>query len=154
MLEEEILQKVRKCIGDALELDIDEVQPDCSIMEELGAESIDLLDITFRVEKAFGIRIPRKATEKAAKSSSATWLKKGLLTDEAKLALREAMPEVPSGRFDGDLKPRDLSALFTPRTFVRLVRENSNADDSGPKASGGLRSVLRLGGRSSAEASK
>ncbi len=154
MNEEEILLSVRKCIGDALELDMDEVEPDCSIMGELGAESIDLLDITFRVEKAFGIRIPRKATEKTAKNASATWMKKGLLTDEAKQSLREAMPEVPKERFDGDLKPRDISALFTPRTFVRLVQESSSKDDSGSAASGGLRSMLRLGGRASAASAK
>ncbi len=55
--EAEIFEKVKNCLVDALVVDDDEVTPTASIMGDLGAESIDWLDIVFKLEKAFGIKI-------------------------------------------------------------------------------------------------
>ena len=59
MSRDEIYDKVRGVLVDALGVDDDEVTPDAVIKDDLGAESIDFLDIMFRLEKAFGIKIPR-----------------------------------------------------------------------------------------------
>ena len=57
--DEEIFEKVQETLVDALGLDDDEVTPEATLIEDLGAESIDFLDIVFRLEKAFDIKIPR-----------------------------------------------------------------------------------------------
>ncbi len=57
---DEIFQKVQAALVDALGVDEDEVTPDATMVGDLGAESIDFLDIVFRLEKAFGIKIPRE----------------------------------------------------------------------------------------------
>jgi len=56
---DEIFDKVRTLLTDALGVDEDEVTPGASLKGDLGAESIDFLDISFRLEKAFSIKIPR-----------------------------------------------------------------------------------------------
>lgn len=56
---DEILEKVRSTLVDALGVDEDDVTPDATLFKDLGAESIDLLDIVFRLERNFGIKIPR-----------------------------------------------------------------------------------------------
>ena len=60
MSRDEILQEVQEVMVDALGVDDDEVTPDSTLMGDLGAESIDFLDIVIRLEKAFGIKIPRE----------------------------------------------------------------------------------------------
>ena len=59
MTEEEVFEKVRDVLVDALGVDDDEVTPEAKLEADLGAESIDYLDITFQLEKAFDIKIPR-----------------------------------------------------------------------------------------------
>ena len=56
---EEVFEKVRTALVDALDVDEEEVLPKATMVGDLGAESIDFLDIVFRLEKAFGIEIPR-----------------------------------------------------------------------------------------------
>ena len=60
MTREEICEKVTETLVDALGVDEEEVKDDATLMGDLGAESIDFLDIVFRLEKAFGIKIPRE----------------------------------------------------------------------------------------------
>ena len=59
MAREEIYQKVQSVLEEALGVDADEVTPGATLREDLGMESIDALDIVFRLEKTFGIKIPR-----------------------------------------------------------------------------------------------
>ncbi|HPZ83342.1 MAG TPA: acyl carrier protein, partial [Thermogutta sp.] len=59
LTKEEIYQKVREVLMDALAVDEEEVRPDATLVGDLGAESIDFLDIVFKLEKAFNIKIPR-----------------------------------------------------------------------------------------------
>ena len=58
-MSEEVLDKVRETLVDALGVDDDEVTPEATLVGDLGAESIDFLDIVFRLEKAFDVSIPR-----------------------------------------------------------------------------------------------
>ena len=60
MDENTILEKVKESVVEALGVDEEEVKPDSVLFDDLGAESLDLLDIVFRLEKSFGIKIPRE----------------------------------------------------------------------------------------------
>ncbi len=79
MEEQEIFEKVKDAIVDALGVDDDEVKPESSLFDDLGAESLDLLDIVFRLEKTFGIKIPRGAVQqdswalKASRKRTCWW---------------------------------------------------------------------------------
>ena len=118
-----IWAKVSKAFEDALGLDDDEVVFDSTIIGDLEAESLDLLDITFKLERAFDIAIPRGGIQKAAQEGSESdgLHADGTLTVQALGRLAEAMPEVDSGYFKPGLKPSDIPELFVVGTFYNLV---------------------------------
>lgn len=124
---------VHQVFQDALELDPDEVEFSSKLIEDLEAESIDFLDITFNLEKQFPIKIPRGGIEKAAREGSdGDGLNPdGTLTEEALEALKVAMPEVPPEEFVSGLKPADIPNLFRVGTFynlvIKLLAENNPA---------------------------
>jgi acyl carrier protein len=122
-VDQEIWEKVHEVFQDALDLDADDVSFDSKIIEDLEAESIDFLDITFQLEKAFQIKIPRGGIEKAAREGSEDngLHTDGTLTDIALEKLRQAMPEVPAGEFTVGMKPTDIPKLFRVGTFYNLV---------------------------------
>lgn len=122
-VDQEVWEKVHQVFQDALELDEDEVLFDSKVIEELDAESIDFLDIAFQLEKSFGIKIPRGGIEKAAREGSEDegLNDDGTLTPEALVALKKAMPEVPTDEFVTGLKPTDVPNLFRVGTFYNLV---------------------------------
>ncbi|MDP7112750.1 MAG: acyl carrier protein, partial [Myxococcota bacterium] len=90
-----------------------------------GAESLDFLDIAFRLEESFGIKIPRGDIQQKAEAEAATGADAfeidGVLTDLGLAKLREALPEVPDDRFREGLTVREIPTLFTVETFVNLV---------------------------------
>ena len=57
--EERVIDTLKKCIAESLRIDPNSIAPENSLVEELGAESLDLLDINYRLEKAFGIKMAR-----------------------------------------------------------------------------------------------
>jgi len=122
-VDEEIWTKVHEVFQDALELDEDEVEFDSKVVEDLEAESIDFLDIAFKLERAFGVDIPRGGIEKTAREGSKDdgLNADGTLSLEALAALKEAMPEVPANEFVEGLKPTDIPSLFRVGTFYNLV---------------------------------
>ena len=117
------LDRVRKVIAEALYIDIEEVTPNASLMKDLGAESIDFLDIMFRVEKEFSIKMPKGEIERRARGglSDAEFAVEGKLTDKALARIREAMPEVSPDMLKPGLLVRDVPSLFTVTTFARMV---------------------------------
>jgi len=106
-----------------LELDEDEVEFSSKVIAELEAESIDFLDIAFQLEKSFQIKIPRGGIEKAAREGTEGdgLNPDGTLTEDALIALKAAMPEVPPAEFVTGLKPTDIPNLFRVGTFYNLV---------------------------------
>jgi len=117
------VEKVRDIIADALYLEKDEVTKEASLMKDLGAESIDFLDIVFRLEKEFGIKIPKGEIERRAKGSlsDVEFAVDGKLTDKAIAQLRKRMPEVSPDKLVPGLLVRDIPALFTVATFAAMV---------------------------------
>jgi acyl carrier protein len=120
-----VIDRVRAVIADALYLDAGEVQRESSLMKDLGAESIDFLDIMFRLEKEFGIKLPKGEVERRSRGglSDAEFAVDGKLTPAAIQAVKAAMPEVNPAEFSRNLLLRDLPSLFTVATFERMVSE-------------------------------
>jgi len=136
----EIFQGVRAAFAEALGLDDDEVEYDATIIEELGAESLDLLDIVFRLERTFDIRIPRGGVEEAVRSAleeGETLETHGVLTEAGLRRLRLAMPEVPDACFQEGLKTSEIPLLFRVSTFCRLVAELVEAKEHEGREPGG-----------------
>ena len=131
----DVYPKVSETIAEALGRDVDEVPLSAPLMEELDAESIDFLDIVFRLERLFKVKIPRgKIAEDARGSlSEAEFEQNGYLTEAGLKELHEYLSEVPAERFPSSMKVRDISLLFTVETFCKLVvraqRQNTKSPD-------------------------
>jgi acyl carrier protein len=121
----EHIEQVRKFIAEALYLEMDEVTAKSSLMKDLGAESIDFLDIVFRLEKAFGVKIPKGEIERQARGglAEAEFASGGKVQPLGIEALKKALPEVDASLLKDGLTVRDIPSLFTVATFERLVRE-------------------------------
>lgn len=119
-----VLNGVRTAFADALGLSRDEVQFDSVVLSGLGAESLDLLDIAFRLERAFDIRIPRggiESTSRQGLDQSEPYEVGGVLTGAALVRLAEAMPEVPAAEFRAGLKVSEVATLLRVGTFYNIV---------------------------------
>jgi acyl carrier protein len=118
-----IFPTVAEAMADALGCDLADVKPDASLIDDLGAESIDFLDIVFRLERAFKIKIPRgKIVENARGAlTEAEFEQKGIVTDAGIAQLKAYLAEVSADRFRTPLKVKDIPRLFTPETFCKLV---------------------------------
>ena len=118
-----VFPTIAATMADALGCDIDDIKLDVSLIEGLDAESIDFLDMVFRLERAFKIRIPRgKIVENARGTlSEAEFEQNGLVTDAGFAQLRAYLSEIPSERFKTPTKVKDIPRLFTPETFCKLV---------------------------------
>ena len=114
---------VAKTIADALGCDVDQVKLDVSLIEGLDAESIDFLDLVFRLERAFKIKIPRGKIVEDARGDlpEADFEQKGVVTEAGMQRLRAFLTEVPADRFVTPLKVADVPRLFTTETFCKLV---------------------------------
>ena len=120
--DEDIWDKVVDAFCEALGLDEDEVEKDALVIDDLGAESLDFLDIAFRLERAFGIKIPRREVQRAAEDGAeADFEVDGKLTAAGAVALRAAMPEVDPDAIGEGFPVRDIPRLFTVETFLNLV---------------------------------
>jgi acyl carrier protein len=118
-----VFPKVAQIIADALGCDVDQVKPQVPLIEGLDAESIDFLDLVFRLERAFGVKIPRgKIVEDArGELAESDFEQKGIVTEAGLARLREFLSEVPADRFKTPLKAAEIPRLFTPETFCKVV---------------------------------
>ena len=118
----DVPETVRKLIAEALATDPSRVQPTSNLMEDLGAESLDFLDIVFKRERAFDIQITRGEMERAARGdmSEDDFAPNGVLSEAGLARLRELMPE-SSHRIKPGLRPAQILGLFSVQTFVHLV---------------------------------
>lgn len=125
-----VFPTVAETIADALGCDTEEVKPESSLIDDLGAESIDFLDIVFRLERAFKVKIPRgKIMEEARGDLPEAEFEKGGVVSEAGLQrIKEFLSEVPAERFTSPLKAADVPRLFTVETFCKMVVRRQKAD--------------------------
>ena len=121
-LDEGVWSKVQDAFAAALGLEEDEIEPGSKLIEDLGAESLDFLDIVYRLERAFDIKIPRGGIEGSAQAEAGgTYEIDGILTDDGIKALRQLMPEVPAEEFTPGLRVTEVPELFRVATFYNLV---------------------------------
>ncbi len=120
---ESVYPKVREIIADVLVIDEDEISKDSRLILDLGAESIDFLDLVFQLEKEFGIKIPRGQLEKNARGnlSEAEFEQGGVLTEKGMVALKNYLSEVPAEHFKANMKLNEIPQLFTVGTFCKLI---------------------------------
>ncbi len=118
-----VFPKVAQIVSDALGCDLDEVKPTSSLIEDLDAESIDFLDLVFRLEKGFGVKIPRGKIVEDARGPlpESEFEAKGIVTEAGLARLRDFLAEVPAERFKTPLKASDVPRLFTTETFCKVV---------------------------------
>ncbi len=125
---DEILEQVQEVMVDALGVDDDEVTPEATLMGDLGAESIDFLDIVFRLEKAFGIKIPREELFPAENlMNDSEFIHNGKLTEKGLTELRDKMPHTDITEFEKDPDINKLGDLFTVNAIVNYVENKLNA---------------------------
>jgi len=128
MSRDEIFQKVREVMVDALGVDDDEITTEATLMGDLGAESIDFLDIVFRLEKAFGIKIPREELFPAeGLMNNSGFIKNGKLTEKGLSELRDKMPHTDLAAFENNPDINKLGDLFTVGAIVNYVESKLNA---------------------------
>jgi acyl carrier protein len=123
MTRDEIYQKVQAVLVDALGVDEDEVKPDAVIRDDLGAESIDFLDIMFRLEKAFGIKIPKGEMMPENLANDPNVVQNGVVTPAGIQMLKEKMPHSNFAEFEKDPKFDHMSKLFTVDAIVNYVQQ-------------------------------
>jgi acyl carrier protein len=130
---ETVYPKVQEIIADVLVIEEDEVSLKARLIADLGAESIDFLDLVFQLEKEFAIKIPRGQLEKNARGtlSEAEFEQGGVLTTEGLGALKSYLSEVPDAHFTANMKVNEIPMLFTVETFCKLIilaKETSPAE--------------------------
>lgn len=123
----EIFEKVQETLVDALGVDDDEVTEDATLVDDLGAESIDFLDIVFRLEKNFGIKIPRGELFPENLAADASFVDDGKVTDEGLATMREKMPHADIDSFADDPKVENIQSLFTVNMITNFVENKLNA---------------------------
>jgi acyl carrier protein len=118
---DEVFKKVQTALVDALGVDEDEVTPEATMVGDLGAESIDFLDIVFKLEKAFGIEIPRKELSPEDILTNAEYVKDGKVTPAGIAELKSRMPFVDFAKFEANPNVREFSNLMTVGDLCRYV---------------------------------
>lgn len=122
MTRDEILEKVRDTLVDALGVDDDEVTPESTLVGDLGAESIDFLDIVFRLEKNFSVKIPRgELFPENFASADSSFVKDGVVTPEGLVELKSRMPHADVDSFAKNPKVENIQDLFTVTMIVNFL---------------------------------
>jgi acyl carrier protein len=118
-----VYPRVARAIADALARDSGEVRINSRLFADLEAESIDLLDIVFRLEREFKVQIPRGRIVEDARGNLAEdeFEKNGVLTDAGLARLRSYMSEVPAESFRSKMNLADVPTLFTVETMCKMV---------------------------------
>jgi acyl carrier protein len=132
MSRDEIFEHVRDVMEEALGADPDEITPEASLTKDLEAESIDFLDIVFRLEKTFstdarafkispGELFPENLME------NPEWVQDGRFTDAGMSMLTERMPHVDFSSFETDRDVNKVAELITVDSIVTFVERKLSA---------------------------
>ena len=121
--ETEILDRLRPLLVEVLGVTPDRIRLSSVLVDDLGAESIDLLDLSFRIEEVFNVTIEGNEVEREASKrlSGGAYEKDGRLTEAALAEIRKSLPELDSGKLASGIRKMDLPSLLTVRFFVRLI---------------------------------
>ena len=122
--EASIFETLRPFVAEVTGVPADEIRLDSVLMQELGAESLDLLDLCFLIEERFAIRIEADEFERQARQrmGDVPYDTDGILTAAALAELHRALPEVDPSRLVPGLHKMSLASLLTVGVFVHLVQ--------------------------------
>lgn len=138
MTEEDIFKKLLPLVHEVTAAPEAQIRMESCLVEDLGAESLDLLDLSFLIEETFGVTIAADEFERQATSRmpGIAYERDGLLTDEAVVELRKALPEVPPEKIRPGMPKVTLAAVLNVAVFVHLVHrkmaESRTVDHVGP----------------------
>jgi acyl carrier protein len=118
---DEIFEKVRAALVDALGVDEEDVTPEATMVGDLGAESIDFLDIVFRLEKAFSIKIPRGELFPEDVLSSSEFVADGKVNAAGLAELKSRMPFADLTKFEANPSVQNFANTLTVEDMVRYV---------------------------------
>ena len=122
MSKDEIFQKVKDVLVEALSVDEEEVTPEATLTGDLGAESIDFLDIVFRLEKAFNIKIPRGELFPDNILNNPEFVQNGRLTPTGLAQMKQRMPHADFSEFEKDPNISKMAELFKVQTIVNYIK--------------------------------
>ena len=121
--EEEIYTKVSATLVEALNVDEEDIKPTSTLQGDLGAESIDFLDIVFRLEREFGIKIPRgELFPESIFQGDPEYVQNGRVTDRGLEELRQRMPFADLSSFERNPDLAAISDLFTVEMITRYIQ--------------------------------
>src|SRR5437016_1833455 len=128
--QEEIFHKVSATLVEALNVDEDDIKPTSTLQGDLGAESIDFLDIVFRLEREFGIKIPRgELFPESIFQGDPEFVQNGKVTAKGIAELKQRMPFADLSGFEKNPELSAISDLFTVDMITRYISgklENPN----------------------------
>ena len=121
--QDEIYSKVSATLVEALNVDEEDIKPTSTLQGDLGAESIDFLDIVFRLEREFGIKIPRgELFPESIFQGDPEFVQNGKVTDKGLDELRTRMPFADLSQFEKNPELSNLSDLFTVDLITRYIQ--------------------------------
>lgn len=123
MTEQEVFRKLVPLLQEVTGAREERIRMESGLVEDLGAESLDLLDLTFLIEEHFGVTIEADQFERQARAQmpDGVYERNGLLTEEALARLREALPEVPPEKLQPGLAKVALPQVLNVAVFVHLI---------------------------------
>lgn len=121
MTRDEIFEKVKVSLVDALGVDEEDVTPTASLTADLGAESIDFLDIVFRLEQAFGFKIAQGELFPENVATDPEYVRDGKVTAKGIEAMKAKLPHVSFAEFERDPQITRIGSIFTVDALVRFV---------------------------------
>jgi acyl carrier protein len=137
LTKEAIYKKVSETLVDSLNVDEEEVRPEATLQADLGAESIDFLDIVFRLERGFGIKIPRdELFPESIFQGDPHFVQNGMVTPEGIAELRQRLPYANVDKFAADPQFRKLGDLFTVDMVSKYIQsklESAAAESNAAK---------------------
>lgn len=120
-ISEEVFDKVKEALVDALGVDDDEVTEEATMVGDLGAESIDFLDIVFQLEQSFGITIPREELFPDDILTNAEYISDGKVTPAGLTKLKQRMPFADLSRFESNPQVQNFGNMLTVRDLCNYV---------------------------------
>lgn len=125
-----IFEGLKECLVDCIRVDEDEIKMDAKLIDDLGADSLDFLDILFSLERKFNIKIKQGEIEKMARQGipEDEFEENNLLKEKGAERLREILSEVPADEIPVGMHISQIPYLFTVETFVKIVERALDAE--------------------------
>ncbi|MBF0297563.1 MAG: DUF1493 family protein [Oligoflexia bacterium] len=126
MNDQNVLEKIKEIIAEvSTNVEAEKITESSSLMDDLGLDSLDLLELIFKFEEHFNIRIERGQITKAAQGdlTDQEFIVNGMVTEMGIKRIKEVMTEIPAEKFPEKLSVNQIANLFTPATFARIISE-------------------------------